>query len=786
VTGSARKILAGCGLSAVSLWVAGCGRAPAPTELSVILVTLDTTRADRIGAFGGNAVPTPNLDAAAREGTIFTQAISQVPLTLPSHASMLTGRYPSSHGVHHNGLYRLRESETTLATRLKASGFETAAFVAAYVLNRGFGIEQGFDTYDDVDVNRFQGGEDRLFEAERTADQVNARVFDWLGRRRPGRFFLWVHYYDPHEPYRPPETANRTLEGKGYDREISYVDACFGDLVRRLKNGGLLDRSVLIVVGDHGESLGEHGEDTHGYFLYDATLHVPFILRAPGLVPRGRAVSGPVELVDIAPTVLDLLGLPPLEKAQGKSLRRRIDGTDDGRSAMAHAETLMPRLEYGLAALHMVRDSRYKYIEAPRPELYDLEMDPGERHDLASSETDRGREMASILSTWKGGANDEAAAAGSRRTLSREEEERLRSLGYLGGDFFKTGNATGAGLADPKDRIDEIRRVHASREQFKKGDAAGALRSADEVLRGNPRSQEARYTRILALIELERYPEAEKEALAALAAAETDRENTTVLAEKARSMLASAYRLQGKVREAEDLYRQLLKDDPRRSMIALDLAGLLGETGRAAEGLTLIGDVLARDPRNGMAIAARFEIESRRGDRQAALRSAETLADSRSGDAATMVEAGLLLLDANQPARAAACFEVAQGLNVRPDPELFGQIGAARMAAGQVDEARKAFQAMGQARPQDPRPPYYLGMISLEEGNEAEAKACFERALARAPAFTAPLVAYGRYLASHGARDEAIRVLEDALRRNPGDAEARKAIEAVRGAVRGR
>jgi arylsulfatase A-like enzyme/predicted Zn-dependent protease len=749
---SARKILAGCGLVAVSLWTMRCGRAPAPSELSVILVTLDTTRADRIGAFGGTAVPTPNLDAVAREGAIFEQAISQVPLALPSHASMLTGRYPSSHGVHHNGLYRLRESETTLATRLRAAGFETAAFVAAYVLNRGFGLEQGFDTYDDVDVNRFRGGEDQLFEAERTADQVNARVFDWLGRRRPGRFFLWVHYYDPHEPYRPPETPGRTLHGSGYDREISYVDACFGDLVKRLRDGGLLDRSVLVVVGDHGESLGEHGEDTHGYFLYDATLRVPFILRAPGLVPRGLTVGGPVELVDVAPTVLDLLGLPPLEKAQGKSLRPRIEGTDDGRLAVAHAETLMPRLEYGLAALHMIRDPRYKYIEAPRPELYDIEKDPGERHDLASGEADRSREMAAILSAWKGGTTDESASAG---------------------------------LADPKDRIDEIRRVHLSRERFKKGDAVGALKSADEILRENPRSQEARTTRILALIEIERYPEAEKESLAALAAAETDGENTAVLAEKARSMLASAYRLEGKVREAEGLYRQLLKDDPRRSMIAVDLAGLLGETGRGAEGLKLVGDVLARDPRNGMALAARFEIEARQGNKEAAIRSAAALADSRSGDASTLVEAGLLLLDAGQPARAAACFEVAQEQNARPDPELFGQIGAARMAAGQVDEAKKAFLAMGQARPADPRPHYYLGMIALEGGDEAGARASFGRALERAPTFTAPLVAYGRYLASHGARAEAVRVLEDALRRNPGDAEARKLLDAARGAVRG-
>ena len=446
----------------------------------------------------------------------------------------------------------------------------------------------------------------------------------------------------------------------------------------------------------------------------------------------------------------------------------------------------MPRLEYGLAALHMIRDLRYKYVEAPRPELYDLRGDPGERHDLAAGDPDRAHEMAALLSRWEGSTTDDSAAAGSRRTLTREEEERLKSLGYLGGDFFKTGSAAPGGLADPKDRIDEIRRVHASRERFSKGDAAGALSAADEILRENPRSQEARNTRILALIQLERYPEAEKEALAALAAAEADRDNTSVLAEKARSMLASAYRLEGKLPEAEELYRHLLKDDPRRSLIAVDFAGLLGETGRGAEGLKVLRDVLARDPRNGMAIAARFEIESRQGDRQAALRSAAALADARAGDAATLVDAGLLLLEAGQPARAATCFEVAQGQNVRPDPELFGQIGAARMAAGQVDEAKKAFLAMGQARPADPRPHYYLGMIALQSGDEAGARASFGRSLELAPSFTAPLVTYARYLASRGARAEALRTLEDALRRNPSDADARKALETVRGASPGR
>jgi arylsulfatase A-like enzyme len=289
-----RRLLAAGGIAAtvalLALGTLGCSEATPPGERSVILLTLDTTRADRIGVYGGKAVPTPNLDRIADEGVTFEQAMSPVPLTLPAHSSLMTARYPASLGVRHNGIYRLPDEAVTLAERLGEAGWDTAGFVAAYVLNRGFGIEQGFSTYDDVPVNRFAGGEDQLFLAERSADEVNEAVFDWLDRRGDGKFFLWVHYYDPHDPYEPPEREGRTLRGEGYDREIAYLDACIGDLLDRLETEGVLDRSVLVVAGDHGESLGEHGERTHGLFLYEGAMRIPLLLRAPGgVASAGRS-----------------------------------------------------------------------------------------------------------------------------------------------------------------------------------------------------------------------------------------------------------------------------------------------------------------------------------------------------------------------------------------------------------------------------------------------------------------------------------------------------------------
>jgi arylsulfatase A-like enzyme/thioredoxin-like negative regulator of GroEL len=726
--------------AALALAAAGsllaCRSAPRVGELSVVLVTLDTTRADRIGAFGGTAVPTPNLDRLAREGTIARDASSQVPLTLPSHATIMTGRYPASHGVRHNGIYRLRAEEETLAEHLKAAGFETAAFVGSYVLNRGFGIEQGFDRYDDVPVDRFAGGRDQVFEAQRTADEVNAQVFRYLDARRGGRLFLWVHYYDPHEPYAPPERPGRTLAGSGYDREISYVDACVGDLVAKLEERGILDRALLIVAGDHGESLGEHGEKTHGLLLYQGALHVPLILRAPGLVPRGGAFGGPAELADIAPTIVDYLRLPPLAHAQGTSLKPRVEGRDDGRTAVAHAETMMPRLEFGWSDLAMVRDGRFKFIRAPRSELYDLASDPSEGHDLAAQESDRAAEMSGQLSAWASATEDAAAGRASARKLDPDEEARLRSLGYLGGDAFKTA-AGGTGTAiDPKDGIAEVRALDAARAKLDAGDAAGALEDLAPILRQNPRNHQARVTKILALIKLPDLPGAEGEAMAALAAAESGDPGATVVVDKARGLLASVYRLEGKALEAEAEYRRILRADPDNEPVAVDLARLLVETRRLPEAGSILDGVLAKDARNGMALAARFQLASARGDDALRLDVARALADARAGDPPTLLEAGRLLMDAHEPARAAACFAVVVEMSDHPDPELLGKLGFARLAAGDLDGAAEAFRASSALLPGDPRAVYFLGVVAQKRGDPAAARREFERALTIDPGFS--------------------------------------------------
>ncbi len=732
--------------AACLLLAASCSSLPPARERSLILVTLDTTRADRLGAYGGRAVPTPTLDRIARDGVLFEQAVSQVPLTLPAHSTILTARYPASHGVRHNGIFRLRDGEETLAEHLRAAGFRTAGFVGAYVLNRGFGTEQGFDTYDDVNVDRFAGGRDQVFEAQRTADEVNAAVFRWLDAKPAGRFFLWVHYYDPHEPYSPPEKPGRALSGSGYDREISYVDACLGDLLRELDRRGLLDRSILAVIGDHGESLGEHGEKTHGIFLYDGAVHVPLLLRAPGVLPAGRRVAGPVEQVDLAPTLLDYLGVGPLTRAQGKSLRPRIDGRDDGLGATAHAETLMPRLEFGWAELRMVRDSRFKYIEAPRPELYDLRDDAAEARNLAPNDADRAGEMAAALQTWRQATEDTSAGKEAARTLSAEEEARLRSLGYLGGDFFK-GAGSGSRL-DPKDGIAEVRRLDAARDLLRRGDAASALAAVEEILRANPKNHQGRVTAVMALLALKRLDRAEEEALAALAAAETDPEAGAESRTRARGLLASVYRLAGKDDLAEAQYQKILAVDPGDENAAVDYAGLLLESGRVDEAAARIGAVLAQDPRNGLALAARFRVELRRGDRAAATEAAEALSRAGAGDVPTLVQAGRILAATGKPGEAAACFKAALEQTEPLDPRIATLLGEAELGAGRLDDAVRTLTGAAALPGAGSRPAYLLGVAALRRGDAAAARRAFDEALRRDPGDAAAQEARARLEAS--------------------------------------
>jgi arylsulfatase A-like enzyme len=343
-------------------------------RLNVVLVTLDTTRADRIGCYGWTRARTPNLDGLATAGVRFENVYSQVPLTTPAHCSIMTGTYPLFHKVHNNGSYVLPAEVTTLAETLKGRGFETAAFVGSFTVDSRLGLAQGFDVYDD----RLTEGEAfKPLNAERKAEKVYAAFRGWLDRSEKRPFFCWVHFFDPHLPYEPPAPYSVDFADSPYDGEIAYMDHYVGQVIAALREKNLLPETLLVLAGDHGEAFGEKVESGHGIFLYDGTLRVPMIFSAEGHLPRGLVLKPRVRLIDIAPSILDLLGLPAPAEIQGTSLLPHISGRQKANLG-SYVETYFPRENYGWSELVGLIEGDWKLIKAPKPELYNLKTDPRE------------------------------------------------------------------------------------------------------------------------------------------------------------------------------------------------------------------------------------------------------------------------------------------------------------------------------------------------------------------------------------------------------------------------
>ena len=419
----------------------GNGPGPAagpPRDANLLLITLDTTRADHLSCYSSAIAPadrrfagakTPHLDALAAHGVRFAQATVQVPLTLPSHASLMTGEYPTRHGLRDMTGFFLDRSHPTIASITQAAGFMTGAIVGSRVLARQFGLSHGFTTYDD---EMGKGRDNPTLElkafAERRADVVTDHAFAWLKQNGNKRFFLWVHYYDPHYPYDPPEPYKHEYAKDLYSGEIAYMDEQVGRLLDALGSMGLESRTLVAAIGDHGESLGEHGELTHGIFLYDSTLHVPFIMAGPD-VPQGKVIDDQVRSIDVMPTLLELLKLTPGPQVQGVSLWPLIRQGTRVRSDYSYSETLLPRTTMGWSELRAMRTDEWKLIVAPRPELYNLQRDPGETNNiLASYPADADRLQKQIWEVAGQGAKDEKVAT---TPLDPQTRQELESLGYV-------------------------------------------------------------------------------------------------------------------------------------------------------------------------------------------------------------------------------------------------------------------------------------------------------------------------------------------------------------------
>jgi len=425
---------------------------PAPEKPpSIILISIDTLRADHLSSYGYSAIATPHIDALAKGGTLFSEAGSQVPLTFPSHVSLFTSTYPFFNGIEDNA-ETLGLNALTLAALLKSHGYRTAAVVGGYVMDHRFGLNRGFDMYDSR-FNQPSNEESPTGEIKRLGADVVSIATKWLNANSNSTFFLFIHFYDLHQPYNLPESDSSRL-GSGYDAELRYVDEQVGAFLDYLRQRSLFENSLVVLLADHGESLEEHGEDAHGYFVYQSTIRVPLIVHWPaGSASFPAKIDEPVRLLDVAPTVLEFAGIPEPPEFQGRSLMEllRTGGSKTPRDV--YSETLYPHMHFGCSALLALRSGRYKYIDAPKPELYDLAADPGESRNIYSQRAAIGLAEKEKLSALR--ARLRRQNPFPQRMLDPGTLARLRSLGYVAGSSDDSQSAEAG--ADPKDRIKDFR-----------------------------------------------------------------------------------------------------------------------------------------------------------------------------------------------------------------------------------------------------------------------------------------------------------------------------------------
>ncbi|MBM3309991.1 MAG: tetratricopeptide repeat protein [Candidatus Aminicenantes bacterium] len=502
----AAALLAAAAAVFLQPWRPKFDRLRAGQKLNVILVTVDTLRADRLGCYGFRGVKTPVIDTLAAEGVRFSRCMAQTPLTLPSHTTILTGTLPLFHGVRDNGGFVVPPGLATLAESFKEAGYATSAFVAAYVLDGKWGLNRGFDTYfDKFDLSRFE--KISLGSVQRPANEVLDEALGWLSKAQDGPFFSWVHLYDPHTPYEPPPPFDAQYPNHPYLGEVAFTDAQLGRLASFLETSGLKDKTVLIFASDHGESLGAHQEATHGFFVYQEAIHVPLIVSTPYSRLRGVVSDRVVSLADVMPTALEMSGLDIPPQVQGTSLvplffdpGRDLDGT-----GWAYSETYYPRFHFGWSELRSFMDDRHKIIISPDVELYDLQTDVREQRNLAAD--------VGLLAPLRDEAlrfieeRSRGAFTADMKGVDEETRQRLAALGYVG-TFADPARLKGKALASPRDKIGVFNELSRAREMGLEGKADEAVRIIQAIIASDPDITDAHFSLGNVFFKAERFPEA--------------------------------------------------------------------------------------------------------------------------------------------------------------------------------------------------------------------------------------------------------------------------------------
>ena len=648
-------------------------RAAAP--LNVLLITLDTTRADHLGCYGSSQAATPNLDRLALEGVRFARAYCPAPLTLPSHSSIMTGLYPATHGVRNNG-HDLAPKWRTLAEILKGHGFATAAFVSSFSVDSRFGIGRGFDVYDDT----FQPQAPlKGANAERRAEETFARFSRWLDKSGPDRFFAWVHYYDPHLPYDPPSPYKEGSPGRPYDGEIAYMDHYVGAVLQALEAKGLRGKTLVVVAGDHGEGLGDKVETGHGIFLYDETLRVPLLFHNAGAFPRPRAVESAVRLVDVAPTILETLGLgAEAAGMDGQSLLPRIKDKSPA-DLDCLIESFYPRENFGWSELVGIVSGPWKYILAPRPELYDLKSDPGEKTDLAGSSPAKADELRKKLEEELLRLSAPPGATGGQAAVRTDDRERLRSLGYVN---FAPAKPGAAAVPDPKDKIGLLKLVQQAQAFELAENFAEAERVYGQIIAEIPDSPESYVNLAIAQARQERFDRA-LETLGRGLARLPDSEVLLV-------RLGHTYLVSGKPGEALEAMEKVLAFNPRSVDALTVAAGILDATGRKAEARATYERALAVEPESRHLRTSYAANLASTGSLKEAIAVYERLIADFPDEQAFYQFAGIAHSYLGEYDRAIDLLR--QALAIRPTPVGFFNLAVAYEKRGDLKEAAEALR----------------------------------------------------------------------------------------------
>lgn len=670
------------------------GRSFAPKPLNIILVTADTLRADKLGAYGSTTVETPNLDRLAASGVLFENASTSTPLTLPAHATLFTGTYPIYHGVRDNGGYYLEPSQVTLAESLQARGYATGAFVGAFVLDARFGLDQGFDRYfDDFDLSTVDNA--ALNSVYRRGDEVLAEAIAWMKQRdKTAPFFSWIHLYDAHRPYDPPEPFKSQYRNEpwgSYDGEVAYVDALMGELVAWLEDEELIDTTIVVFVADHGESLGDHEELTHGFFIYDATMRVPFIVSAPYAALRARRVSAQVRTIDLMPTLLELVGSDVPDSVQGSSLVPILTGRRNQPELTALGESLLPE-HYGWSPLASLRTNDFHYIEAPRPELYDLRNDPSERTNLASRRAATVHELQAELDDLRDRYGAEDTDERSRAVVDPETRDKLAALGYLGGDRSPSRDPSRP-PSDPKDKIGLFKLIRE------------ASNDSDE---GKPQEAVAKLQRVI-----DRDPEIPE----------------------AYNILGNVHAESGERAKAVAAYREALALDPQYKPALFSLALSFKEMGRLDEAAIGFERILELDPHASQAsfLLADIEIDRQRFDEVHAILERVTTTNDRERALVHHLEARRHL---GRDEIDAAESELRRAIEIDPKlPTAHYDLGLVLEERGAADAALEAYTQEIAIAPESFRSHFNLAKLLGDGGRHAEMMDHLEKAIDANPDF---------------------------------------------------